>query len=338
MQQLAFVQVGQVDVGDVPRGLAVVPGDGVRLAAVHSGSSDVRVVNVDAQGQPTVVQVTPVPGAPMGVAPLVAASGNVGVAVATHNGRSLVSLLRNAEGALVAEPAVSLSGAPRAVAAGNVDGVGGHDVVTVHGSGHVRLVLDAAGPSPVAQVLFHQPGVLGAVALGDLVPDGALDAAVVAVDSEELWVFPGPLPGPEGARVVSPLMYQPGALALGDVDEDGVVDAVVLHPAYGTVQLYPGQADGHVGSPVQLWAGAEPRSLVLADVDADGHLDLVVGSVDGLVSVQSPALEPLRSTSVQVGGLPVALVVRDLVVDGAPDVAVLCQQSQQLVVLQNLSW
>ena len=114
----------------------------------------------------------------------------------------------------------------------------------------------------------------GAVALGDIDGDGALDVVVSNESAQTVSVLRGVGDGTLQEATTS--SSNGGRIApLADFNGDGVLDvAVGYYNASTSLTALLGQCDGSLGSQGDYDIGSQPRSLVLGDLNGDGAPDL----------------------------------------------------------------
>jgi len=179
----------------------------------------------------------------------------------------------------------SLTGSPRSVALGDVDGDGRVDLVSANaGSDTLTVFLQEKGGG------FAEPLSLGdssvtdnpsSVALGDVDGDGRVDLVSANGFSDTLTVFLQV----EGGGFAQPLSLgdssltnQPRSVALGDVDGDGRLDLVSVNELSDTLTVFLQVEGGGFAQPLSLGDSSVtnlPVSVALGDVDGDGRVDLV---------------------------------------------------------------
>ncbi len=161
---------------------------------------------------------------------------------------SSISVLLGSSGGLSEEIRVNTSGAPFAVAIGDVSGDGHADLAVAHRRGSmsendldgVTLLLgDGSGAFPADLAFRLAAGIAPtAVAIGDYDGDGAADLAVVNQGSHDVTLFLG-RPGGVREAAGSPLSVGrlPQAVALADLNGDGRADMVTGNPGSRDVSV-----------------------------------------------------------------------------------------------------
>jgi hypothetical protein len=170
-----------------------------------------------------------------------------------------------------------VGGAPNQVQAGDLDGDGDIDLVTVNRATNDLSVLLSDGSGNMAPAVhfavFNDPT---AIALGDMDGDGDLDAVVASNFGRQFGVMLNNGAGAFGAPTVTAVTMMPTSIALADFDQDGTLDvAVGLNLLSGAIEIHPNLGTGALGAPTVFNTIDGVRVLVAADVDQDGLTDLL---------------------------------------------------------------
>ncbi|MGW4056129.1 FG-GAP repeat domain-containing protein [Streptomyces sp. NPDC004779] len=202
---------------------------------------------------------------------------------------------------------------PSGLEAGDVDGDGRLDVVTVNaGTSDISVLLgDGKGRLGPATRFADAVSLGGALALGDVNGDGKPDAAVAHSD-RAITVFPGDGAGAFGAPVTHPVGGRAlTGVAITDVDTDGKPDLVTGNGPddQPTVLLGDGKGSFRNASPVYVTASGVSGAYAVGDLNADGRPDLAAGSTAAGVAAQvllntSKPRGTAQSMSVQVAKVP----------------------------------
>lgn len=128
--------------------------------------------------------------------------------------------------------------------------------------------------------------------------------------------------------------YQTKWSALGDFDNDGKTDIVVADQGSNVVSVFR-----NTSKPGSIWwdsfegktdfpTGSGPYSVANGDIDGDGRMDLVVtnaneASISILRNTSTPGVISFSSqVELEVPRAPLSVAVKDLDLDGKPDIAV----------------
>jgi hypothetical protein len=170
------------------------------------------------------------------------------------------------------------------IALGDVDGDGALDVVVANERSDRSPVYRNDGKGNFARLGFlsdapsHQRR---ALALGDLDKDGDVDAVLVGLGQDHIYMNDGggrrwverALGSREGSSV------RAVAVALADLDDDGDLDIVVPNRYRGQSLIYMNDGRGGFAETRQLGSGTEDMtSVAIGDLDGDRDPDIVVSN------------------------------------------------------------
>lgn len=169
-------------------------------------------------------------------------------------------------------------------AAGDLDGDGRPEVLTLAGSGYSWLIIHRVDPdgSLVAQQHYVTLPGPASTAVGDLNGDGRNDVVVSIYNTSNFQVFMGKGDG----TLLPPVTYaHPASLGyrvrLGDINGDGRLDIVGAGYSSRTIFMAIGNGDGTFQAATQIGTGGNPQDLLLADANNDGKLDIVTSYWSG---------------------------------------------------------
>lgn len=255
-----------------------------------------------------------------------------------------------------------IDSSPLRVAAGDIDGQNGLDLVTGNDTGadgpSLSILLNRGAGTfqpEVRKNLDASVDLLQAVAVGDFNGDGAADIAV-AID--DLSIFPtrtvvlvfrnngsGQLLGPDQYPLHG---FFPQCLEAEDVNNDGILDLVVCHSTSdsgeGLLSVLTGRASGGVpngsfDSGIDFTVGTTPAAIAVGDIDGDGRSDVVVGDTDRrrtflLYGTGNAALLTAPVALADVNA-PSALRIRQAPGDALPEVLVASLASSQVLIMRQ---
>ncbi|MFN7972181.1 MAG: FG-GAP-like repeat-containing protein [Acidobacteriota bacterium] len=228
----------------------------------------------------------------------------------------------------IAPLSVSTGGASTAaVAAGDLDGAGGLDVVACN-QDDVGVLLGTSLGSFGTFASFPNLSSGIAVETGDV--DGDADVDVVATDSSTLVIFKNDGTGVLARSTGSPTTGSAArGLCLADLDGDGDLDAVVVNPSGSDTSIWRNSGTGIFTRDPDLASAQPTRDAAVIDLDGDADLDIVVGlrpptgnsSVEGFLQDASGTFASAGTSTA--GGVNLsAIAAGDFDGDGKADVAV----------------
>lgn len=141
--------------------------------------------------------------------------------------------------------------------------------------------------------------------------------------------------------------YGPKSTAAGDFDNDGLPDLVTANFGGNTISILKNTSSGSISfaSQMSLSTGiaSNPNSVTTGDLDGDGKLDIAVANNNaGNVTIfrNTSTTGSISFASVQTfaaGTWANSLAIRDLDMDGKPDLAIAAGGLDQVIVLKNTS-
>ncbi len=183
---------------------------------------------------------------------------------------------------------------PIALAAGDLNGDGRDDIVTVNpGSNTVSVLLSDASGNFVLATTVPIPMGGTALRLEDIDNSGSLDIVVVSqfgglvttiLNQPGQFVALAPQRAGNGSVRSEPasagaaVKARDGSagIAVADFDRDGRLDLVVANEAANSISVLLGLGSGRFSSPSPIAAGAAPRQIRVGDFNEDGWADVAV--------------------------------------------------------------
>jgi len=239
----------------------------------------------------------------------------------------------------------ALDVAPLTIAAGDFNGDGSIDLVTLGNGGGASnpplasglyATVDLSAPSPFS--LFGSGTPITALpsgtsispqpVVGDFNRDGRLD--IVTGGQSGIYFVPGNGDGTFGTAIPSSTESSvEGGLVAGDFNGDGILDLAVTNPLLNTVSILIGNGDGTFEAAVDYATGTNPTTVATSDFTGDGKLDLAVLDGSGAtVSILTGNGDGTFKSHVEYPAAlsGISLALGDYNGDGIPDIAVLDTQ------------
>jgi hypothetical protein len=295
---------------------------------------DVQIVGSNGSGELVDLYHVPVGGGPRDVVALdLNADGQLDL-ITADTGVSSFTLILQTNGGFDPMATVPLKTPPHHLAAADMDGDGGREVIASVGldaQGGVSIWKSAAGALvPVGEV-FPLSGA-ARITAGDLDADGDVDLAVVHSDGLALLRNDG------GSLALAASLLpcdEPWAAAIADIDGSGTGDVVVACRG-AAVLLF----DPMLGNDNHLFLGPAGRlyDVLIADFDSNDTLDIAAADVlDHAVLVWSSPMAGGNAAPFHhpVHRGPVALGAVDFGWDGDIDVTVVAYEQRTFEVLEN---
>lgn len=327
-----FMDVGELDVGVKPVGVAIGDLDG-------NGTLDLAVINrlgpfVDGTvsllfnlgdgtfKEPVVLDTGFMPEAV--VIGDLNGDGDSDLVVANSGSGNVSVLLNNGDGTFTDDERYETDSGPQSIGIGDLDGDGDLDLAVANaGGGNVSILLNNGNGTfgadmtfPVGGKGFSSPS---SIVLGDVDGDGDLDFATANLEPFNVSVLLNNGDGAFGDEVLYPL-FVPGSVAFGDLDGDGDLDLIIANE-FIWIRLNDG--DGHFGELTSMPACSGAFFVTTGDLDSDGDLDIVFTNANTVGFLSNNGDATFAEAEVfRIGAIAFGVAVGDLNGDGAPDLAV----------------
>jgi hypothetical protein len=192
----------------------------------------------------------------------------------------------NGTGAFPSHVQYAVPGDPVGIIAGDFNGDGKVDLVTVDQFQSQISVLLGNNDGTFAAHHEYATGTKPVfLAAGDFNGDGKLDIVVCDNNASQVSVLIGNGDGTFKTHKEYATGVGPSAVAVGDFNGDGRLDLAVANTSDATVSILFGNGDGTFQASIAYPTAIAPNSVVVGDFNADGILDLGVGTSNKSVSV-----------------------------------------------------
>jgi FG-GAP-like repeat len=265
--------------------------------------------------------------------------GHLDVVIESAFTSEVVVLLGNGHGVFAATYRLPIPGGIRGLAVADFNRDGDMDVGVATGDDYFHTILGngtGALGATLPTVLLPAGGSVG-LTVGDVQPDGAMDAALVNVPTGKISIIIG---YGDGRLLHGPLLPSvggsPTGLGLHDLDGDGILDMVVLRSIQPTnVVILKGSGNGWTEFPSSPHGALlQPSRIRFTDLNVDGKPDLLTAGTDGatyLLGLGGGDFAPAVT-------LPVVTSIRDVAVgdvnrDGVLDLVITRNADHQVQVL-----
>ncbi len=195
----------------------------------------------------------------------------------------------NGAGELMQSSSYVLDGYPSSISIGDLDGIGGPDLVVTNSDVHTLSVLLSIGPGVYAPPTSYAIG--GAAFRGNLADfdgDGALDVVVLTNVPYGVEIFLGD--GHGGLRppikfAISSNLNSVLSMVVVDANRDSHPDLVITDSKLKTMSVWLGDGHGGFASITKSSSILAAQDLVAGDFDGDGIDDLVMTSSSNMLGV-----------------------------------------------------
>lgn len=231
---------------------------------------------------------------------------------------------------------------PWAIGSADLDGNGTADIAVSDYGSNALSVLSGDGAGGFAASVQYPAGLNPvSMAIGDVTGDTKLDLVVTNWSGAEVSIFAGDGAGAFAPRTDIALPgSRPISAVLGRIDANVSLDLFVPRWSDSEASVLLANGAGGFGAGASVAAGDGPYDAALGDLNGDGVLDAVVALRGRLAAGNSIAVMLgdglggfAAATFVTVGGLPNAVAIGDVNVDGRPDVVVANFGSNSISIL-----
>lgn len=232
--------------------------------------------------------------------------------------------------ASVSSPSFQVEAYPENLVAGDFNGDGKMDVVTVNSnSNSISLLLGTGTGSFLAQLTFSVGNFPRSLAKGDFNNDGKPDIVTSNYMAGTISLLLGTgsfLPG-----ITLPATIGAQAITCGDYNNDGNQDLALCIWTYSFIKVYYGNGNSTFQSPVNYTMlnafDNYPTTISSSDLNNDGYQDIIIHDSSGSVNVFAGSSSTAAATCTFVGssnpgGGSNVIAVEDINGDGTADIVV----------------
>ena len=205
----------------------------------------------------------------------------------------------------------------------------------VSGVGQAATLLGNGAGGFGSPSLVNTGPVPNTATLGDFNQDGNIDLVTVNLTGNSLSILQNTGGGAFllGGKVTLPSGSFPQGIVTADLNRDGRPDLASANQGNGNVSVSYGDGAGGFsvpGSPIKT--GTTPEVIVAADYNRDGNIDLVTSNngSDNLTYLQGSGSSFSAFTYTAGCTGPVSVATDDISGDLLPDIAVVCETSNQM--------
>lgn len=239
---------------------------------------------------------------------------------------------------LPAAPLATGLGAPRALAAADLDGDHRPDLLVPDGSTARLAVLRNLGGGAFGKAALTATGAPAtAIGVGDFNEDGLLDVALAEQGAMGVEVLAGTGGGGLAAPIISGgLPASPSAMAIANFDGDAHLDVAASGAGANLASLLLGVGNLRLRAPVNRGAGVHPVALASGDLDGNALPDLVVANRDDAsltVLLDAGGDPPGKSSTWKLPDHPSALALADVDGDHFADLLVATTDEAAVLLL-----